>query len=290
MVDRHSLKPVLLDFGLTKEVTPQIRYYFAKLLVAAAEQDIYGLMDALNGVGLRLRTDVPFDIALLAKYFFRDANRQDVARAESQQRREEYKSKAEERQKTLYIGDKVDVFGRGWVPYMKTSRKGEVVDVSEGNCPAAMVKVKLSNGHIINVRRDHVSLQKSRSPIDAWPDSFIFFDRVLGLLRGLTASLDVSTSYLKIMTPYARKTLKDYESSKRIPRPGPILSKDVAGVDLLDGKIASLLQKLIDSGDILGTQVSVISNGRAIVDLAAGNLIKKHTHLLLFSSRLPITL
>ena len=272
MVDRHSLKAVLLDFGLTKEVTPQIRYHFAKLLVAAAEQDIYGLMDALNGVGLRLRTDVPFDIALLAKYFFRDANRQDVARAESQQRREEYNRKAEERQKMLYVGDKVDVFGRGWVPFMKTSRKGEVVDVSEGSGPAAVVKVKLSNGITITARRDHISLQKSRSPIDAWPDSFIFFDRVLGLLRGLTASLDVSTSYLKIMTPYARKTLRDYDG-KTLVRPEPCLSKDVTGVDLLDGKIASLLQKLIDSGEILGTQVSVISNGRAVVDLAAGIFI-----------------
>ena len=269
MVDRHSLKPVLLDFGLTKEVAPNIRYYFAKLLVAAAEQDIYGLMDALNGVGLRLRTDVPFDIALLAKYFFRDANRQGVARAESQQRREDYNRKAEERQKMVYVGDKVDVFGRGWVPYMKTSRKGEVIEIPEGSGPSAGVKVKLSNGNIITARREHISVQKSRSPIDAWPDSFIFFDRVLGLLRGLTASLDVSTSYLKIMTPYARKTLNEYDG-RIASRPGSSICKDVAGVDLLDGKIASLLQKLIDSGDILGTQVAVISNGRAIVDLAAG--------------------
>ena len=38
--------------------------------------DVHGLFDALEGVGLRLRTDVPFDIALLAKYFFRDASTQ----------------------------------------------------------------------------------------------------------------------------------------------------------------------------------------------------------------------
>jgi hypothetical protein len=33
--------------------------------------DIVGLLDSLNGVGLRLRPDVPFDAQLLAKYFFR---------------------------------------------------------------------------------------------------------------------------------------------------------------------------------------------------------------------------
>lgn len=32
---------------------------------------------------------------------------------------------------------------------------------------------------------------------------------MLGLLRGLTASLDVSQSYLEVMTPYARKALAD---------------------------------------------------------------------------------
>jgi aarF domain-containing kinase len=38
LVDRDTLKPVLLDFGLTKEITESTRFYFAKLLVAAAEQ------------------------------------------------------------------------------------------------------------------------------------------------------------------------------------------------------------------------------------------------------------
>ena len=33
--------------------------------------DIVGLLDALDGVGLKLRPDVPFDAQLLAKYFFR---------------------------------------------------------------------------------------------------------------------------------------------------------------------------------------------------------------------------
>jgi predicted unusual protein kinase regulating ubiquinone biosynthesis (AarF/ABC1/UbiB family) len=37
-VDSSTLKPVLLDFGLTKEVSPEARFYFSKLLVSAAEQ------------------------------------------------------------------------------------------------------------------------------------------------------------------------------------------------------------------------------------------------------------
>ena len=38
LVDVNTLKPVLLDFGLTKEVTPEARFHFSKLLVSAAEQ------------------------------------------------------------------------------------------------------------------------------------------------------------------------------------------------------------------------------------------------------------
>ena len=38
LVDMVTLKPVLLDFGLTKKVDPLARFYFSKLLVSAAEQ------------------------------------------------------------------------------------------------------------------------------------------------------------------------------------------------------------------------------------------------------------
>lgn len=54
-----------------------------------------------------------------------------------------------------------------------------------------------------------VKVQKKRSPIDAWPDSFIFFDRVTGLLRGLAANMNVSVSYISVMTPFARAALMD---------------------------------------------------------------------------------
>lgn len=40
LVESASKTPVLLDFGLTKKLTPEIRFQFAKLLVAADEQGI----------------------------------------------------------------------------------------------------------------------------------------------------------------------------------------------------------------------------------------------------------
>ena len=46
-MDINTLKPVLLDFGLTKKVTAEKRYYFSKLLVSAAEQGSVTVMTAL---------------------------------------------------------------------------------------------------------------------------------------------------------------------------------------------------------------------------------------------------
>ena len=180
-----TLKPVLLDFGLTKEIDDDVRYNFAKLLVAVAEQDIHGLISALDGVGLKLRIDVPFDVSLLAKYFFRDARKQEEARKESAKRREEWKKKAEEHKKSVYVGDKVDVTTTTMF-CIRSIRKGEVVGI---RTPAShhrqgksgpLVTVRLTDGSEVEVDRDSVAVQRSRSPIDAWPDSFIFFDRVLG--------------------------------------------------------------------------------------------------------------
>jgi hypothetical protein len=42
---------------------------------------------------------------------------------------------------------------------------------------AGKVTVKFTNGEIREVAKDTCTVQKTRSPIDAWPDSFIFFDR-----------------------------------------------------------------------------------------------------------------
>ena len=169
---------------------------FARHVVA----DINGLLSALDGVGLRLRADVPFDAALLARYFFRDAQRQAVAQQQSRERREHWRRKAAEAAKSVYAGDRVDVTLQGRVLRTRSTRKAEVVRVD-----GEAVRVRFTGGEERTVVRSAVRLSASRSAIDAWPDSFIFFDRVLGLLRGLTAALDVSQSYLDVMTPYARQ-------------------------------------------------------------------------------------
>jgi hypothetical protein len=54
-----------------------------------------------------------------------------------------------------------------------SSRKAEVLRVDGDR-----VRVRFTCGEERDVARGDVRLQASRSPIDAWPDAFIFFDRV----------------------------------------------------------------------------------------------------------------
>ena len=209
------------------------------------------------------------------------------------------------------------------VPGLKTVRKGEVLQVlpEVGAPPEAkdgahvdeaagpgkggeghegeemMVRVRFTSGEEALVERGSVTVDRQRSPIDAWPDAFIFFDRVLGLLRGLTATLDVSVSYLAVMTPFARAALRDYYT----PAPHPFADGDAVGgsagaeqllqeADTAPGRVdragwegsssvrgatsvkglRELVQVLVDNGLVLGCQVAVIQNGRVLADLAAG--------------------
>ena len=74
LVDRHSKHPVLLDFGFTKEVPRESRLSFARLLIAAAENDITGLLRALSELGLNEASLVNPTAAMdSVRYMFRDA-------------------------------------------------------------------------------------------------------------------------------------------------------------------------------------------------------------------------
>ena len=258
LLEKSTLEPFLLDFGLTKSISAEIRYGFSKMIVAADEADIHGLLTALESVGLRLRTDVPFDIALLAKYFFRDAKRAEEAQEENSKRRADWKKEAEEKARILYVGDAVEATTSNLIGWRST-QKGQVVNASE-----TFLDVRLTDGTEVRFDRAACKLQKSRSPIDSWPDAFIFFERVLGLLRGLTASLDVNQSYLDIMTPYARHSLSTHPSASLSFH----VADRVEGVDELG--VGTILKTGLEMGDLLGAQVVVLKNGKPLVDLTAG--------------------
>jgi len=169
------------------------------------------------------------------------------------------------------VGEVVAGEGEALVRVMCTSDEEE-----EG-----LVRVRYTSGEEAVVARGCVTIQKQRSPIDAWPDSFIFFDRVLGLLRGLTASLEVSVSYLEVMTPFAREALLEYERARSTDTGAQTndvlggVGQPISPVDPVSGEskikgLVGLVKSLVDTKLVLGCQVAVMQKGLVLADIAAG--------------------
>jgi CubicO group peptidase (beta-lactamase class C family) len=95
---------------------------------------------------------------------------------------------------------------------------------------------------------------------------------VLGLLRGLTAALDVNQNYLTVMGPYARFSLKNHPLTKGTTT---TTTTTTTNVDVVRGEegilgIKDILMESLDASDVLGAQVCVRRNGVVLVDLSAG--------------------
>lgn len=85
-------RPILLDFGLTKELRPTVQLALAKMLLAAAENDYAMLLSSFAEMGLKLRMDIPDDAMAVTSFFFRRA-------APASESREETRAHFEERAK-----------------------------------------------------------------------------------------------------------------------------------------------------------------------------------------------
>lgn len=66
-------QPILLDFGLTKDLSTTMKQGLAKMLLSAAEGDHAALLSAFSEMGLKLRLDMPEDAMEITNYFFRRA-------------------------------------------------------------------------------------------------------------------------------------------------------------------------------------------------------------------------
>uniref|UniRef100_A0A453SPB6 Beta-lactamase-related domain-containing protein n=1 Tax=Aegilops tauschii subsp. strangulata TaxID=200361 RepID=A0A453SPB6_AEGTS len=130
----------------------------------------------------------------------------------------------------------------------------------ERNAKALQEKMKLNKKEV-----------KHFNPVDAFPGDAIIFMRVLNLLRGLSASLNVRIVYLDIMRPFAESTLLG--SLTRGPSTNSEWIYDSPVNSEVESKLRSLLLEM-GSDKILGLQVCAYKDGKVIIDTAAGTLGK----------------
>ncbi|KAE9588953.1 hypothetical protein Lal_00012681 [Lupinus albus] len=113
---------------------------------------------------------------------------------------------------------------------------------------------------------------KRFNPVDAFPGDIVIFGRVLNLLRGLAATMNVHIVYMDIMRPFAESVLSRYIDK------GPSVNDrwvfDSPVHSDVEAKLRQLLIELGSNDKILGIQVCAYKDGEVIIDTAAGVLGK----------------
>ncbi|KAL7159655.1 hypothetical protein ABFS83_01G042700 [Erythranthe nasuta] len=88
--------PILLDFGLTKGLSPSLKQALAKMFLASAEGDHVALLSSFAEMGLKLRLDLPEQVMEISNVFFRNSTPANEAQ-------QNMKAFAEQRNKNLKV-------------------------------------------------------------------------------------------------------------------------------------------------------------------------------------------
>lgn len=232
---------VLLDFGICVTVSENIRKGFARLILAAIDNDSYSLVQALGDVGVKLNRADPVASLDIIKYLFRTT----ASREESMKEQGEMKKRLEERNEEME----------------KNARDAPVNN-------AFTEDPQSSDGSKRKKKRE------SRSPVDSFPGDLVFFFRSLGMLRGLAVSLDVRHSYLDTLRPFAEHVLRSQcPPSERMKQ---VVYKDVVARSIRAKAAAAVLKRafkaLYENDMMIGMQVAAHRNGKLVLNMASGRM------------------
>ncbi|XP_061951517.1 uncharacterized protein LOC133674435 isoform X2 [Populus nigra] len=111
---------------------------------------------------------------------------------------------------------------------------------------------------------------KRFNPIDAFPGDMVIFSRVIGLLRGLSTTLDARIVYHDVMRPFAESVLQ--EKIAKGPSENAQWINDTPVHSDVEAKLRQILVELGNDDKILGIQVCAYKDGEVIIDTAAGVL------------------
>ncbi|KAJ8906899.1 hypothetical protein NDN08_003383 [Rhodosorus marinus] len=105
-----------------------------------------------------------------------------------------------------------------------------------------------------------------RNPVDAFPESLVFFQRTIFLIRGLATLLEVHLQYLDLLVPFAKSNLRGtFQIDKPFPFP-----RTIEVQSQLSAKLINLAAKLERDGSLTGCQIVVWQNGQFLAEIACG--------------------
>lgn len=273
--ERGDWRPVLLDFGLSVELAPATRLGFARLVLAAADNDSYSLLAAFRDMSIKLGREDPAESLETVRFLFRaTAPREDNVQANKDfSKRMEERIKA--REKELEQGEsrvESPSSGSRLLDRFRAWRRGDsataAAETSTGTTTSA------TSGSV----GDKAKAAVRRNPVDSFPGELVFMLRSLGLLRGLCTQLRVRSAYLPVMRTYAARALMDSvpQGERLTATVHPSAAAVADGVKRrrlakrLHEALTKVLSALYERDVFLGMQVAVYFEGELLVDLAAG--------------------
>lgn len=276
-------RPVLLDFGLAVELAPPTRLGFARLVLAAADNDSYSLLAAFEDMGITLGREDPAESLETVRFLFRaTAPREDNVAANKEFSRRMEK-RAEARAKEVEALDAEASAGAAPTMYTRLLQRWRGHWGREQTSPSTGATVTATTGATDATSAASARAKKKaatrRNPVDSFPGELVFMLRSLGLLRGLCTQLRVRSAYLPVMRTYAERALRDaVPVAERLTAPvhpsaGRVADGGVGRRRLarrLRETLTKVLTALYERDAFVGMQVCVYYEGEPLVDLAAG--------------------
>lgn len=288
-------RPVLLDFGICVPLDEPTRLGFARLLVAAAENDSYSLLQSFADMGVELNRADPVASMELVNFLLRSTVPRDQTIAETSEFRDNMLSHRDRMAEGSSTAGGIAVDRRATDSSVSTFPAPNdsqnalgTVDKQPPSAPSSpQVPPPSSSSSSTALSED----AHRRPLVDSYPGHIIFFLRTLACLRGLATSLGVQHAYLPVLAHFARSTLHDAcppsarirelvykptreETAARAASgaPRPPRSLESRRGRRVRYRLEKAFEMLADADLMVGVQVAVYHRGELIVDMSAGQM------------------
>ncbi|KJP89854.1 Atypical/ABC1 protein kinase [Plasmodium fragile] len=232
----YSFVPVIIDWGLIKQLDSVMKLAFCKLVYSVSCMNVLNIIEAFEDMGFCFKEDFTYDpeiyIENLKRFFLK---------------------KLEESSNKMSEGGGIG-----------GTAGGSGADDENANGPDATG----TNTNLDVLKNMDKKEVLDQNPISDVPKDIIFFMRVASLLHGLCTQMNVNINYLSIFSRRAKEALeKVYKPIHHSIYTIPI---DKTPNSFLEKRIHNLLKKLYEEKKILGCQVAIIHKKKIVVDTCVG--------------------
>lgn len=234
---RRDNSPALIDFGICVELAPEMQHGFARLVLAAVDNDSYSLLQSFADIGIELNRADPVASMDAIKYLFRTTVPREESRKEQEAFRLRMQMRADEMKER---GSGVAVSGEKLGGDARHKRA--VVDAYPGDLVFLFRSLALLRGLAVTLGVRHTYLATLRHYAEYC----------------LRESCPASERMTSVVARQGSEACPEARCSQRART-----ARDA---------LAAVFDELYERGMMIGMQVAAYKNGELVVDMAAGRM------------------